>query len=320
MADRDGLNAAANEVVIANATGDADLFHEKVTSLIAMVRALPESPQPAPHAMTEAIKALCHSVLGNCYLGKDEEEKLAHSLLDSAVSDQPAAAEPAKPVLDAELRLELEKLIKWKHCMSYNDSYFTEPAGDLKRVTYQIDRILSRLDAAMEPARKSIDAQGAEEIAKWSKQYGVVWSVKQLRDMDVGTKFYVQGDREPVATVESAAMLIWHCSTKDFAHGTVFYSSPLPAATLGKAEPIGYISAGQMESWALTGGSLNLWAKPFSHYTTPVFAQQPAASDVRDAMQHVAYFDDGKFHWMSGIAARNCELYTPAVHAGKGEL
>lgn len=25
--------------------------------------------------------------------------------------------------------------------------------------------------------------------------------------------------------------------------------------------------------------------------------------------QHVAYFDDGKFEWMSGIRPRDCELY-----------
>lgn len=31
--------------------------------------------------------------------------------------------------------------------------------------------------------------------------------------------------------------------------------------------------------------------------------------DRGEAAQHVAYFDDGQFHWMSGIAPRNCELY-----------
>jgi hypothetical protein len=25
--------------------------------------------------------------------------------------------------------------------------------------------------------------------------------------------------------------------------------------------------------------------------------------------QHVAYFDEGQFHWMSGIRPRDCELY-----------
>lgn len=29
------------------------------------------------------------------------------------------------------------------------------------------------------------------------------------------------------------------------------------------------------------------------------------------AMQHAAYFDEGEFHWMSGIAPRDCELFSP---------
>jgi len=29
----------------------------------------------------------------------------------------------------------------------------------------------------------------------------------------------------------------------------------------------------------------------------------------QEAMQHVAYFDEGQFHWMSGIKPRDCELY-----------
>lgn len=31
-----------------------------------------------------------------------------------------------------------------------------------------------------------------------------------------------------------------------------------------------------------------------------------------EALQHVAYFDEGEFHWMSGIAPRDCELYAKA--------
>ena len=34
----------------------------------------------------------------------------------------------------------LEYLIRYKHCMSYNDSYFSEPAGELKRMVYATDR------------------------------------------------------------------------------------------------------------------------------------------------------------------------------------
>lgn len=40
----------------------------------------------------------------------------------------------------ASLTVQCEKVVKWKHLMSYNDSYFGEPAGDLKRVVYEIER------------------------------------------------------------------------------------------------------------------------------------------------------------------------------------
>lgn len=40
------------------------------------------------------------------------------------------------------IRAEVKKLIQWKHCMSYNDSYFGEPAGFLKWVVYQLERLL----------------------------------------------------------------------------------------------------------------------------------------------------------------------------------
>jgi len=34
----------------------------------------------------------------------------------------------------------VEYLIRYKHCMSYNESYFSEPAGKLKRMVYAADR------------------------------------------------------------------------------------------------------------------------------------------------------------------------------------
>ncbi len=40
----------------------------------------------------------------------------------------------------ASLTMQCEKVVRWKHLMSYNDSYFGEPAGDLKRVVYEIER------------------------------------------------------------------------------------------------------------------------------------------------------------------------------------
>lgn len=46
---------------------------------------------------------------------------------------------------------ELLKLCSWKHLMSYNDSYFGEPSGELKSLTYEIERKLPV--AAMVAAR-----------------------------------------------------------------------------------------------------------------------------------------------------------------------
>jgi hypothetical protein len=43
-----------------------------------------------------------------------------------------------------ELETEIRKLTRWKRCMSYNDSYFGEPAGLVKSVAHQLDRILDR--------------------------------------------------------------------------------------------------------------------------------------------------------------------------------
>jgi len=35
-----------------------------------------------------------------------------------------------------------EEFAKWRLCMSYNYSYFGEPAGELKRIATDIDRLL----------------------------------------------------------------------------------------------------------------------------------------------------------------------------------
>lgn len=38
--------------------------------------------------------------------------------------------------------------------------------------------------------------------------------------------------------------------------------------------------------------------------------EEQASLKAEVAWQHVAYFDEGEFYWMSGIKPRNCELYT----------
>ena len=36
----------------------------------------------------------------------------------------------------------LRRLTTWRSCMSYNDSYFGEEAGELKRITADLDRLI----------------------------------------------------------------------------------------------------------------------------------------------------------------------------------
>tara|TARA_Y100001963_G_scaffold27310_1_gene37235 strand:- start:590 stop:871 length:282 start_codon:yes stop_codon:yes gene_type:complete len=40
-----------------------------------------------------------------------------------------------------------------------------------------------------------------------------------------------------------------------------------------------------------------------------------SASLLAKGWRHVAYYDEGGFHWVSGIAPRDCELYQPASTA-----
>lgn len=35
-----------------------------------------------------------------------------------------------------------KKLTSWRHCMSYNDSYFGEPPGLLKQVVAELERLM----------------------------------------------------------------------------------------------------------------------------------------------------------------------------------
>lgn len=44
------------------------------------------------------------------------------------------------------------KLVEWLYCMSYNDSYFGEPAGLVKRATAELNRLLPSMTIIAEPA------------------------------------------------------------------------------------------------------------------------------------------------------------------------
>lgn len=62
----------------------------------------------------------------------------------------------------------------------------------------------------------------------------------------------------------------------------------------------------------LTGG----WGIPsYIHYLD-------GRIEPSEPMQHVAYYDEGAFHWMSGIAPRDCELFAkwPARTQSGGDV
>lgn len=63
----------------------------------------------------------------------DHEAKIERDRLDHAAGIESLRQQLAK------LTMQCEKVVKWKHAMSYNDSYFGEPAGDLKRIVYEIE-------------------------------------------------------------------------------------------------------------------------------------------------------------------------------------
>lgn len=57
---------------------------------------------------------------------------------------------------DAALQALAERLVKWLYCMSYNDSYFGEPAGEVKRIAADMNRLLPTIAQS-----SSLSAQAA---------------------------------------------------------------------------------------------------------------------------------------------------------------
>ena len=51
---------------------------------------------------------------------------------------QGATPQSSAPVVGEHIRRLVGKLAQWQHCMSYNDSYFGEPAGLVKQVTAEL--------------------------------------------------------------------------------------------------------------------------------------------------------------------------------------
>lgn len=73
------------------------------------------------------------------YPTQEDYEDNSRNAWNASAASRDAEIAELRQQLDA-LTMQCEKLVKWKHLMSYNDSYFGEHAGDLKRVVYEIDR------------------------------------------------------------------------------------------------------------------------------------------------------------------------------------
>ena len=66
-----------------------------------------------------------------------------------AASPTPPAEQQAAPKAAPAWEHHARKLTQWLHCMSHNDSYFGEPAGLVKQVTGELNRLIG---AAPQPA------------------------------------------------------------------------------------------------------------------------------------------------------------------------
>ena len=87
------------------------------------------------------------------------------------------------------------------------------------------------LQLATEYAPPSTPAPAAVAVAYRDALYGTRW-IKQLRDMEPGTQWFIEGRAEPIATVTSRASVTWHMATSEIPHGTAYYTAP-PSAHVG---------------------------------------------------------------------------------------
>ena len=76
----------------------------------------PKAKQGEPVAMTKELKTLLESVLGDCYLGKEEEDALAHTVIKQYTTPQ-----PRKPLTDEQIDAYLES--EWTGYSSYHDCF-----------------------------------------------------------------------------------------------------------------------------------------------------------------------------------------------------
>lgn len=66
------------------------------------------------------------------------------SMLERLQVAEDAAKDAQMPARAIEL---IAKLEQWRYCMSYNDSYFGEPAGLVKEITKELSKIVDAIQA-----------------------------------------------------------------------------------------------------------------------------------------------------------------------------
>lgn len=145
----------------------------------------------------------------------------------------------------------------------------------------------------MSDESNNTDPVRACSVAYRDALYGTRW-IKQLRDMEPGTQWFIEGRAEPIATVTSHASVTWHMAASEIPHGTAYYTAP-PSAPMGVA----YLDIG-------AGGYMDLGSElsdeelaklPYGRHVLGiigthgvdgyVLAQQPAAvDDAKDAARY----------------------------------
>lgn len=132
-----------------------------------------------------------------------------------------ASREAAAPQDDAAKLVEY--LIRYKHCMSYNDSYFGEPAGELKRMVYAADRAhpaasvtqgegqQDRIDAAVKNIAAAIQINDSDTMGKHRGDDTVIWTASGSwsgsADVTLGDlrAIAAQGQERSLAAAEGVA-------------------------------------------------------------------------------------------------------------------
>jgi len=77
-----------------------------------------------------------------------------------------------------------------------------------------------------------------------------------------------------------------------------------------------FLMPGHRSVWCVTDRCLRM--PPRETDVEAIAAWNTRHNSHGSDMQHVAYFDEGEFHWMSGIAPRDCELFAARAALSQG--